>query len=50
MTVAAVSRDGDTIIAPEPNERLRPGDRLVVVGRREDLAAFTRHVTGPPDG
>ena len=50
MTVAAVARDGDTIIAPEPDERLRPGDRLVVVGRREDLAGFIRHVTGPADG
>jgi len=44
MTVAAVARDDETIIAPEPDERFRAGDRLVVVGRREDLAGFTRHV------
>lgn len=47
MTVAAVSRDDDTIIAPDPEERLRAGDRLVVVGRREDLAGLIRHVVGP---
>ena len=50
MTVAAVARDGDSIIAPEPDERLQPGDRLVVVGRREDLAQFIRHVVSPADG
>jgi K+/H+ antiporter YhaU regulatory subunit KhtT len=35
-----------TIIAPEPTEILQPGDRLVVIGRREDLAGFIRHVIG----
>jgi TrkA domain protein len=45
MTVVAVARDAGTIIAPEPTEVLRAGDRLVVVGRPEDLAAFTRHVS-----
>lgn len=44
MTVAAISRDEETIIAPEPTEVLCAGDRLVVVGRREDLAGFTRLV------
>jgi Trk K+ transport system NAD-binding subunit len=29
---------------------LRAGDRLVVVGRREDLAAFTQHVIGAASG
>ena len=44
MTVAAIAREAETIIAPEPTEVLRAGDRLVVVGRREDLAGFIRHV------
>lgn len=46
MTVAALSRGSQTIIAPEPSEILQPGDRLVVVGRREDLAGFVAHVIG----
>jgi TrkA domain protein len=50
MTVVAVARDAGTIIAPEPTEVLRAGDRLVVVGRPEDLAAFTRHVIGAASG
>jgi TrkA domain protein len=50
MTVVAVSRDAGTIIAPEPAEVLRAGDRLVVVGRREDLGTFTRHVIGAASG
>lgn len=44
MTVAAVLRDEGTLVAPEPTEVLRPGDRLVVLGRREDLPGFRRHV------
>jgi len=46
MTVAAIARDGETLIAPDPGEQLRAGDRLVVVGRREDMGGFTRHVVG----
>jgi len=46
MTVAAILRGSDPIIAPEPTEVLRAGDRLVVVGRQEDLGAFVRHVVG----
>jgi TrkA domain protein len=34
MTVVALLRDEETILAPEPGETLRAGDRLVVVGRR----------------
>jgi TrkA domain protein len=44
MTIAAILRDHHTIVAPDPDERLRPGDRLVVVGRQEDLAGFRHHV------
>jgi TrkA domain protein len=50
MTVAAIARNGRTVIAPEADEVLEAGDRLVVVGRREDLATFTAHVVGPPGG
>jgi TrkA domain protein len=46
MTVAAILRDGDPLIAPEPSETLRAGDRLVVLGRQEDRAGFVRHVVG----
>ena len=44
MTVAAILRDDIPLVAPEPTETLRPGDRLVVMGRPEDLPAFRRHV------
>lgn len=44
MTIAAILRDHVPIVAPEPDEALRDGDRLVVIGRPEDLPAFRRHV------
>lgn len=50
MTVVAILRDGTTVLAPEPDERIRAGDRLVVVGRQEDLGGFLRHVVGPDRG
>lgn len=46
MTVAAVLRDSVPLVAPEPTETLRAGDRLVVLGRQEDLPGFVRHVVG----
>jgi TrkA domain protein len=46
MTVAAILRGSDPIITPEPSEVLQPGDRLVVIGRQEDLPTFVRHVVG----
>jgi TrkA domain protein len=46
MTVVAILRDSETVLAPEPNETLHAGDRLVVVGRQEDLGRFLRHVVG----
>jgi K+/H+ antiporter YhaU regulatory subunit KhtT len=46
MTVAAILRDRVPLIAPEPTETLFPGDRLVVIGRQEDLPGFLRHVVG----
>jgi TrkA domain protein len=44
MTIAAILRDHTPMVAPEPTERLQPGDRLVVIGRQEDLPGFRRHV------
>ena len=50
MTVVAILRGGSTVLAPEPGERIRAGDRPVVVGRQEDLGGFLRHVVGPGNG
>jgi K+:H+ antiporter subunit KhtT len=50
MTIAAILRDHDPLVSPEPLEVLRAGDRLVVIGRREDLTGFLREVIGSPDG
>lgn len=44
MTIAAILREHVPLVAPEPTEQLQPGDRLVVVGRQEDLPGFRRHV------
>jgi TrkA domain protein len=44
ITVAAILRDRTPLIAPDPTERLEPGDQLVVIGRQEDLPRFRRHV------
>jgi TrkA domain protein len=46
MTVAAVVRGSESIVAPEPHEVLQAGDQLVVIGRQEDLRDFVRHVVG----
>ena len=40
ITVAAIVRGDESIVAPEPDEVIRPGDQLVVMGRPEDLPAF----------
>ena len=50
MTVAAVLRDGNAMIAPEPDQELAAGDQLVVIGRREDLAGFVDLVVGAGHG
>jgi TrkA domain protein len=44
MTIAAIVRGSDSIVAPEPSEVLQAGDQLVVIGRQEDLRIFVRHV------
>lgn len=47
ITVVAVLRDDEQpLIAPEPTEELKAGDRLVVVGRPEDLGGFVRQIVG----
>ena len=46
MTIVAILRGDEAVVAPEPTEVLQPGDRVVVVGRPEDLDGFTRHVSG----
>ncbi len=46
MTVAAIVRDDVSLVAPEPTEVLQAGDRLVVVGRPEDLGGFLAAVVG----
>jgi len=47
MTVAAILHaDNSSSIAPEPREPIGAGDRLVVMGRPEDLEGFLRHVIG----
>jgi TrkA domain protein len=40
MTVAAIVRGEESIVAPEPDEVVSAGDQLVVMGRPEDLAGF----------
>lgn len=46
ITVAAILRGDAPLVAPEPDEVLAAADRLVVVGRQEDLPSFLRHVVG----
>ncbi|HXF56762.1 MAG TPA: TrkA C-terminal domain-containing protein [Actinomycetota bacterium] len=46
MSVVAIVRGKRTITAPHPDEVLRPGDRLVVVGRHEDMPRFLELVMG----
>ena len=46
MTIVAILRGDDVVVVPEPTEALRAGDRVVVVGRPEDLDGFMRHVAG----
>lgn len=46
MTIVAILRGDDVVVVPEPTEVLHAGDRVVVVGRPEDLDGFMRHVAG----
>jgi TrkA domain protein len=40
ITVAAIIRGEESIVAPEPEEVVQVGDQLVVMGRSEDLPGF----------
>ncbi len=40
MTVAAIVRGDEQMVAPEPSEVVQVGDQLVVMGRPEDLSGF----------
>jgi K+/H+ antiporter YhaU regulatory subunit KhtT len=46
MTVAAIVRGDVPLISPEPSEVLEAGDRLVVIGRPQDLSGFIAAVVG----
>ena len=46
MTIVAILRGDDVVVVPEPTEVIHAGDRVVVVGRPEDLDGFMRHVAG----
>jgi TrkA domain protein len=46
MTIVAILRGEEAVVVPEPSEVLEAGDRVVVVGRPEDLDGFVRHVAG----
>jgi TrkA domain protein len=46
MTVAAILRDHQAMVAPEPGTVLQADDRLVVLGRPADFASFVRRVVG----
>jgi TrkA domain protein len=46
MTVAAILRGDHPVVSPDPGEVLAAGDRLVVLGRPEDLPGFVAAVVG----
>jgi TrkA domain protein len=46
MTIVAILRGDEVIVVPEPTEVLHAQDKLVVIGRPDDLPAFIGHVAG----
>jgi TrkA domain protein len=46
MTIVAILRGPEVIVVPEPSEVLQARDKLVVIGRPDDLPAFIAHVAG----
>ena len=46
MTIVAIARGDEVIVTPEPSDVVLAGDRLVVVGKPEDLPRFTALVVG----
>ena len=41
VTIVAIVRDNQAITVPEPSETLRAGDRLMIIGRRQEAVRFT---------
>jgi K+/H+ antiporter YhaU regulatory subunit KhtT len=49
VTVVAVTRaDGDTLLHPSPDAVVHPGDRVLVFGLREQIAAFETEARTAP--
>jgi TrkA domain protein len=48
MTIAAIVREGTTIVAPDPDEAVRVGDKLVVLGPPAALPALQALVGADP--
>jgi hypothetical protein len=49
VTVVALTRaDGDTVIHPSADAVIRPGDRVLVFGLREQIAAFEQGAHAEP--
>jgi TrkA domain protein len=47
MTIVALVRPGaEPLIAPEPHERLAAGDRIIVIGRPDDLPGLVALAVG----
>ena len=46
MTIVAILRGDEVVVVPEPSEVLHARDKLVVIGRPDDLPAFIAHVAG----
>lgn len=45
-TAVGIERDGQSIVNPGPDEELRPGDRVLLLGTTEQLAVARRLLTG----
>jgi TrkA domain protein len=46
MTIVAILRGDEVIVVPEPTQVLHARDKLVVIGRPDDLPGFIHHVAG----
>jgi TrkA domain protein len=49
-SIVAVLRGAQAIVSPEPDERLRVGDQLVVIGREVDVERFRLELGSPAGG
>jgi CPA2 family monovalent cation:H+ antiporter-2 len=45
-SIVAIGRNGESIINPAPEEEIRPGDTLILLGKRESLEAAEALVAG----